>query len=57
MKTRSVLVLSMLLLIGLAFGITQAVAGEPGLKPIAEYEGGLLYKAGKFNVFDTSSRP
>jgi hypothetical protein len=52
MKIRSVLVLSMLLLVGVAFGKTQAVAGEPGLKPIAKYEGGLLYKAGKFNVVE-----
>ena len=52
MKTRSVLVLSVLLLFGVAFGITQAVAGELGLKPIAQYEGASLYKAGKFNVVE-----
>jgi hypothetical protein len=42
----------MLLLFGMAFGKTLAVAGEPGLKPIAKYEGGSLYKAGKFNVVE-----
>ena len=52
MKIRIVLVLTMLLLFSMAFGKTLAVAGEPGLKPIAEYEGGLLYKAGKFNVVE-----
>ncbi len=52
MKIRRVVVLSMLLLIGMTFGKTLAVAGEPGLKQIAEYEGGSLYKAGKFNVVE-----
>ena len=52
MKIRSVLVLSMLLLLGMAFGKTLAVAGDPGLRQIAKYEGGSLYKAGKFNVVE-----
>ncbi|MDO9527802.1 MAG: C45 family peptidase [Syntrophales bacterium] len=51
-RIRSVLILSMLLLVCVAFGKTQAVAGEPALKPIAKYDGGLLYKAGKFNVVE-----
>jgi hypothetical protein len=52
MKIRSVLVLSIFLLFGVAFGKTQAVAGGPDIKPIAQYEGGSLYKAGKFNVVE-----
>jgi len=52
MKIRIVLVLTMLLLFSMAFGKTLAGAGEPGLKPIAKYEGGLLYKAGKFNIVE-----
>ena len=42
----------MLLLIGMAFEKTLAVAGEPGHRPIAKYEGGSLYRAGKFNVIE-----
>jgi hypothetical protein len=52
MKTRGVLFLSILLLAGLAFGQARAVAAGPAPKPIAKYEGGLLYKAGKFNVVE-----
>ncbi|MBW2545085.1 MAG: hypothetical protein JRD43_06405 [Deltaproteobacteria bacterium] len=52
MKRRAFLFLGMLLLVGLVFGQAQAVAGEPGLKPISEYEGASLYKAGKFNVVE-----
>ncbi len=51
-RIRSGLILSMLLLVGLVCGITQAVAGVPALKPIAEYDGASLYKAGKFNVVE-----
>lgn len=52
MKKRIVLVLTVLLLFSMALGKTMAAAGEPGLKPIAKHEGGLLYKAGKFNVVE-----
>jgi len=52
MKTRNVLVLSMIFLAFVAFGKMQAVAGEPDIKPIAKYDGGSLYKAGKFNVVE-----
>ena len=42
----------MIFLAFVAFGKMQAVAGEPDIKPIAKYDGGSLYKAGKFNVVE-----
>lgn len=52
MKTRRVFVLSLLFLVGMVFGITQVAVGEPGIKAIAGYDGGSLYKAGKFDVLE-----